>query len=259
MKVIVVVSEKDEAGMCISKFLENVKSIDEEPIYYNEKIEADLIIFATKHASKQGHPAFCCHTSGNWGNNELGGDKNSFSIAPAFLLRETLIRLQKYEREIFQEVTHHGPTIEIPSLFIEIGSTKEEWIKEENGKIIADVIKELIEILKPFKTYKDFEEYYRKKNNIQVAIAVGGLHHTPNFKKHIINGEIAIGHGCAKYNLEDFSEETLEKAIKATAEKIDLIVVDWKGLGQYKQKVSEILNKKNLKWKKSKEIISSLP
>lgn len=263
MKIEIIISNKDEASLNIynhmdylieDKYLSaKIKKIDIESVYYDCNSNPDLIIFASKHVSKQGQPAFSAHTSGNWGNNQLGGEKNSFSTSPAFLLRETLLKLEKNNlgREVFLEVSHHGPTLNIPSIFIEIGSKYEEWIKDENGKVIANVIKELIETLEPFSSYEEFEKYYRKQNPlIQVAVGVGGLHHTPNFKKHILSGQIALGHCCAKYNLDDFTDETLEKAIKFTAEKVDLILVDWKGVGKHKQNISEILLKKEKNWKK---------
>ncbi len=269
MKIKIIISKKDEASLNIYNHLNyfyddkyksaSIKKIENESIYYENNTSADLLIFASKHASKQGQPAFCTHTSGNWGENQLGGDKRSFSTSSVFLLRETLLKLEKSASDtdyaVFQEVTHHGPTLDVPSLFIEIGSTYEEWIKEKNGKRIADVIKELIDLLEPFETYADFEKDYRKQNpNAQVTLGIGGLHHTPNFKKHIISGNIALGHCCAKYNLEDFDDETLNKAILATAEKVDLILVDWKGVGKHKQNISEILINKKIKWKKIKEI-----
>jgi len=272
MRIAVIVSKKDEAGMNIRNFLldyfkedkykeAKLYTIEKDTIYFDEaeNLEEELVIFATKHSSKQGQPALSCHTSGNWGPADYGGKPYSFSTAPALLLREIMLDLEQYssEREIFQEVTHHGPTIKKLSLFIEIGSTKEEWVKEENGKKIAKTIIKMIDLLEGYGSYKNFIKDYRNKNGTKVALAIGGLHHMPNFKK-LYNFNIAIGHTCAKYNLDDFDEETLEKAINATAEKADLIIVDWKGLARYKVNVSEILNKKEMKWKKTKEITSSL-
>lgn len=259
MKIEVIVSRQDEAGMNIANYLDKVNIIEEETIYFKNNINADLIIFATKHFSKQGEPCFSCHVSGNWGENNLGGNKKRFSYAPCFLLRETLFLLNKesvnLQKEIFQEVTHHGPTIDVPSLFIEIGSRKKEWVNKENGMFIANVINSLVKLLSSFNNYSEFENYYKNKNNgIIPVLGLGGLHHTPNFKKLILEGKIALGHVCAKYNLNSFSKETIMRALEANIENIELVVLDWKGLGNYKQKVVEILDENKIKWVKIKEI-----
>ncbi|MGM5485513.1 MAG: D-aminoacyl-tRNA deacylase [Nanobdellota archaeon] len=255
MDIAIIVSEKDKAGMNIKEYLgglDNLYTIKEDPVGYDPKEhDEELIIFATKHASRNGRPAFSCHVSGNWGSADLGGKEGSFSLAPALLLKETMSKLKRYsdEREIFQEVTHHGPSTEKLSMFIEIGSSEEEWIKDENGRKIASVIKELLEMLEPFEDYSGFARWYRQEHpDIKTALGIGGLHHMPSFDRE----NLAVGHCCAKYDLFDLTEETLERAMKASKEDIDIIAVDWKGLGKEKQRIKEILENKN--WEKTKKL-----
>jgi D-aminoacyl-tRNA deacylase len=268
MKIGIVVSKKDEAGMNIRDALmeffidsrykdAKLYVMDIETIYYNENIDADLIIFATKHASKNGLPAFSCHTAGNWGRADLGGKEKDFSMGCAILLKEILRMLQTYssEREVFQEVSHHGPTIDIPSVFIEIGSGPDEWVIKDNGRKIAEVIKNILDMLEGYDTYYDFiEDYKDQYPEIKVAIAIGGLHHMPNFKDIVVQGNIAIAHTCAKYNLPDLEPETLRKAIEKTAEDVDLVVLDWKGVGKFKESIVSAVKELGLEYKKTKEL-----
>ncbi|MBC8444474.1 hypothetical protein H8D83_02700 [Candidatus Woesearchaeota archaeon] len=51
----------------------------------------------------------------------------------------------------------------------------------------------------------------------------------------------------AKYNLQNLNENTLKQAIEKTQENVEQIVLDWKGLGNEKQRIIELLKKINIK------------
>ncbi len=235
--IAIITSKQDLAGVNIAEELKKEplekynaelyeveeKSVNAENI--DKKIEADLFIFATKHESKSGIPSLSVHSPGNWGIAELGGKDNELCICPASYLKEALIFLEKNNTinyDIVQECTHHGPFLEKPCFFIEIGSTEKEWKNKEAGKIIT---KTIIYLLK------------NKPKQYESAVGLGGLHTTPNFKKIILNSDIAIGHVCPKYNLENLNENNLKQAIEKTIPKSELIILDWKGLKEHKEKV----------------------
>lgn len=245
--IAIITSKQDLAGINIAEELkkENLEkynaklyeieeySIDAEDI--DKKIQADLFIFATKHESKSGIPSLSVHSLGNWGKAELGGKDNELCICPASYLKEALIFLEKNNTinyDIVQECTHHGPYIEKPCFFIEIGSVEEQWKNKEAGNIIAKTIMYLLE--NPPKEHR-------------TAVGLGGLHTTPNFKKIILNSDIAIGHVCPKYNLENLNEDNLKQAIERTLPKSSLIILDWKGLKQYKEKVKQLVENYEVK------------
>ena len=72
------------------------------------------------------------------------------------------------------------------------------------------------------------------------AVAIGGLHTMPNFKKVILGSDVAIGHCCPKYMLEYLDIDLLLQAVDKSVPKSRLIVIDWKGLGPHKQKITEL-------------------
>ena len=245
--IAIITSKQDLAGINIAEELkkENLEkynaklyeieeySIDAEDI--DKKIQADLFIFATKHESKSGIPSLSVHSLGNWGKAELGGKDSELCICPASYLKEALIFLEKNNTinyDIVQECTHHGPYIEKPCFFIEIGSVEEQWKNKEAGNMIAKTIMYLLE--NPPKEHR-------------TAVGLGGLHTTPNFKKIILNSDIAIGHVCPKYNLENLNEDNLKQAIERTLPKSSLIILDWKGLKQYKEKVKQLVENYEVK------------
>lgn len=217
----------------------NEKSIHCEDI--DRKIDADFFIFASKHAAKAGVPSLCVHTPGNWGKAEYGGKDNELCIAPASYLKAAVIKLDEMNNlgfEVIQECTHHGPYMEKPCMFIEIGCNEEQWKDKKAAEVIADVINYL--------TTTNIKKY-------NAAVGIGGLHHTPNFKKIIIDTDIAIGHVCPKYNLQNLTKDMLKQAIEKTDEKVELVILDWKGLGDHKEKIKEIVDEIDIEYKKTKE------
>ena len=40
------------------------------------------------------------------------------------------------------EVTHHGPTVNVPCLFIEVGSTEATWGHEGASRVLANIMRE---------------------------------------------------------------------------------------------------------------------
>lgn len=269
MKFAIIVSKKDEAGLNIKErllelydFKETGEEFEGNPVFelnesvrlytcekdsiycedIDKQIDADMFIFATKHESKAKIPSLSVHVQGNWGKAEYGGQDKQVCVAPALYLKKALQTLNKLtagmEFEIIQECTHHGPFLSKPSMFIEIGSDIEQWQNKEAAKIIANTINILIS--EPVEQYK-------------TAFGIGGLHHTPNFKKIVLDSDIAIGHVCPKYMLEYLDEDMIKQAIERTEPRAELVILDWKGLKEFKKRISEMLEKMDIKVKRTKD------
>ena len=54
--------------------------------------------------------------------------------------------------------------------------------------------------------------------------------------------------------LENLDIEMLKQAIEKNVEKVDLILLDWKGLGQYKQKVLDLVKETGLPYERTDKI-----
>jgi len=210
----------------------------------DRKIDADSFIFASKHRSKENTPSFAVHPIGNWGKAELGGKEKTLCFSSSELLKNLFVELNKAGNdknyEITMEATHHGPYVEKPAVFIEIGSTEKEWNDKENGKIIAETI---MNALKSDET------------GFKTAIGIGGPHYCNNFNKIVLRGDIAISHICPKYQLENFNGELIKEAIGKTKEKAGFILLDWKGLGKEKQRILELLKEMNLEYRRADQIL----
>lgn len=259
MKTAVIVSKKDIAGMNIRQalfelfdFLETEERFDDNivcafkniKVYTAEKesifcenidkeIDADLFVFATKHQSRSGIKTLSCHSPGNWGVAEAGGTDRELCMAPAALLKEALIELNNTAKEfaeqnnydIVMECTHHGPYLEKPVFFIEIGSTETEWKNREAAELIAKTIVALAA---------------KKTGTYVPAVGIGGQHTCSNFKKIQLQTNTAVAHICPKYNLENLDKEILIQAVNKTQPKSELIILDWKGLGSEKERIKNL-------------------
>jgi len=99
------------------------ETIDKE-INNELKSKIKLLIFATKHVSKAGVHSLSVHSIGNWNKAMFGGEDSKLVNTDANFLKNALNILDKksHKYEVIQEATHHGPYVETPSVFIEIGS-----------------------------------------------------------------------------------------------------------------------------------------
>jgi len=256
MKAAIIVSKKDPAGMNVAGFLEKgdlgdakLYYVSSESIYserIDDGIDADLFIFATKHQSAKGVHSLSCHSPGNWGKAAAGGEDCKLCYAPAVYLKEIFLLLNKLnnlDSEITMECTHHGPYIEKPCFFIEIGSDEEQWNDWKAGEIISKVIVEFLRKLKN----NDFGKY-------KVAFGVGGTHYLATLNKFQLNSDIAIGHTCPKYAFESLDKEMILQAISKTVPKVDFVLLDWKGMGKEKQRIIGLLDELGVEYHRTDKL-----
>lgn len=224
-----------------------IYTTDKESVYYehlDHRINADIFVFISMHKSKAEIPTLSVHSIGNWSDNQVGGTKRKLVISPALLLKKAFLNLNEYGKdsgyEIVYEATHHGPYLEKPTFFIEIGSTEHQWTDKRAGSIIS---KSLLHALND-----------PNKENAKIAIGIGGLHTCPEFNKVVLRNNIALSHICPKYMLESLDMEMIQQAIDKTQGQVNLIILDWKGLGQEKQRISSILEEIGIKYIKTSSL-----
>ena len=271
-KFLIVASKKDKAGTNIttqlSQFRKNPlasvlqsdgKGFDfylvEDEILYNknlnmEKINKyDFIIFASKHSSAKGEKAITIHTPGNFHEAKYGGEKGKISKASALFLKQLFEKLNENaekhslkDYDVTMEATHHGPLIDKPCLFIEIGSTEHEYSDRRIGFIVA-------------KTIYDVMDSFHENPYNEIAIALGGNHYCSNFNNIQETSNVAISHVIPSY-IKEITEEMILEAIKKTEEEIDFALLDWKGFESAEQRdeIIKILEKNYIAWKKTSEI-----
>ena len=259
MKFIIVANKFDTAGRNILAQL-----LDLEPFDYSvasgdildkknldlEKINKyDFVIFASKHKSEKSEKTLSVHAPGNfkevWGGGEVGRLNPASALFQKHLFETLIKEKEKSELDRYTvtlEVTHHGPLIDRPAVFIEVGGSETEWKDKRATFVLAKTIREAI------KTFK-------VNQHREIAIGIGGPHYCPNFNKIEEKSNVAIAHIIPKYVLP-ITEEMITEAINQTIEEVDFAILDWKGLGKSedRQKIIDILEKNYIQWKKVSEI-----
>jgi len=126
---------------------ETIYSEDINVRNYPELKEVDFLFFASTHRSKKGDPSLCLHVAGNWRSADLGGSEGKVCMTSAFVMKYLFGKLEEnagkvkevYEKyKVSMEATHHGPLVDIPSCFIELGSLEDEWRDEKAARVLAE-------------------------------------------------------------------------------------------------------------------------
>src|SRR5208337_3500343 len=198
MKVALINSCEDVAGCNIRHHIE--QCIGESPPWGAEKsyeffdvrgrlihadavdreIEADLLVFLSRHSSVNPVPVLTVHVTGNYGAAELGGEARTLAPAAPAMMQATLRALARHCPEGYRvsyEVTHHGPTsLSIPSFFVEIGSTEKEWGDPVAGRAVAEAVLSAAPV------------------NAIPLIGIGGTHYAPRETEIALTSRGAFGH-----------------------------------------------------------------
>ncbi|MCD6547724.1 MAG: D-aminoacyl-tRNA deacylase [Nanoarchaeota archaeon] len=225
-----IASKKDIAGTNIAKECVklglDVHFIQEDIIFAKELPDADAYIFLSRHKSKSELPCLTAHFPGNFSNDvSHGGNAKELgfsfpSLEKIFIRNLWKIKgewnkkeLEKYQVVI--EATHHGPThFNKPVMFVEIGSSEEEWKDEIAASLVAHAIKRTLN---------------QKENFLKHAIAFGGTHYPEKFTNILLKDVYSIGHVMPKYALQYLDEEIFKQMIEKSIEKIKYCLIDWKG------------------------------
>ncbi len=183
---------------------------------------AKLIVFMSRHSSQSGKPTLSVHAPGNFGEAELGGLPKILSVAPAAAMQTALKALLHYKEtfcldyEVSFECTHHGPSLNIPTMFIELGSCSLQWSDSKAAEAVAH---SAILAIANFTTTAN-----------SAVLGIGGTHYNQRFTLMALVGEAIFGHMVPKYAVHLFDSEMLTQCVEKTLEKVPLAILDWKGI-----------------------------
>lgn len=188
---------------------------------------ANLLIFASKHKSKDGRAILTVHSTGNVNEAKFGGLEKRLAVAAPqavrSLLRSLKMLAENEEYEVSLECTHHGPSdIDIPSVFIEIGSNEAQWLDEVPARMIANAIMLL------------------KDDDSPVAVGFGGTHYAPRQTALILSTDITFGHIFPSHTLDMLDGSMVRQAfIKSRA---DFAYFDRKSMkGEQREKLRNMV------------------
>ncbi len=204
--------------------------------WLGDTYDHDSFVFLSKHAAESGVLALTCHSTGNFSEARFGGRDRQVAIPYPSLQKQYLQRLFESKGrfpgfDITIEATHHGPSaLDRPCLFIEVGTTPEQWSDRELCTSVAEIVLEAVKSPRPQTPY---------------AICLGGTHYSEKFTRELLHGRLGLGTVIPRHALEFLDQELFDHVIQrntgATA-----VILDWAGLGQHKQKVMDLVSKTDL-------------
>ncbi len=193
-------------------------TINERHIYFDDidkrlesymGVEFDEVVYISKHSSEAGVDSLTVHPIGNYGEAKYGGKEGKLVPAsPHNMTRAFHILREKAEKEDIQdeykisfEATHHGPFLETPTYYIEIGSDIDSWKDDRAGKVIAETV---IEVKK------------RRSEDEPVTICIGGGHYTPRFTELAKSRKVVLGHIVPAWGMKYLNKNSFSEAVNKT-------------------------------------------
>jgi len=261
--VLIVASTEDVAGMNIAQqiidhhefekvsevfhqnpvYLKKVQNREVKLVFVNEEIvntqfitkffSPQLLVFISKHRSVSGRPTLSVHTPGNLAEAELGGIPRRVSISPASAMRDALLEMATAKEEmglkyeVSYECTHHGPSLDMPTMFVELGSSLKQWRDQRAAEAVARAAMAAVS----------------KQSRYAAVLGVGGPHYNAKFTRIALSTPTAFGHIIPKYAVSRVDAEMVKQCVERTMEKVESVILDWKGIkGADKERLMAILN-----------------
>lgn len=263
--ILIVASTKDVAGMNIAKLIiddygfEKTSDMFHENSIYFKRVEGQevklvfvkeeiiqtqfitdyfklqLIVFVSRHSAQSGIPTLSVHTPGNLTDKaEFGGIPRKVSVSPASAMKDCLsemMRLKEERRlgyEVSYECTHHGPCLDVPAMFAELGSSPMQWKDLKAAEAVAQATMCAVS----------------RQSKYKAVLGVGGPHYNDKFTRFALGSEYAFGHIIPKYAVGQVDYSMVKQCVERCMERVDAVVLDWKGIkGADKEPLMKILDK----------------
>ena len=170
---------------------------------------ADAVIVLSRHESSSKVRSLTVHFTGNPGPEApFGGRPSELSYAPADLGLSLLRHYREAAEdrgivdryEVTYEATHHGPTSNSkPVVFIEIGSSPEEWGDPTAQAAMAEAVLASVRDPPP---------------PCAPTVGLGSTHYPAKFTAEALERGTCFGHMLSKHSLKAMSQGVLRQAVE---------------------------------------------
>lgn len=201
----------------------------------------DGYIFLSRHSAESGELALTCHSTGNFGPAQFGGNDYEVAVPHPYLQREYMRNLQRRkeseglfaEFDITIEATHHGPSALCkPAIFVEIGTTLAQWNDDGLCGAVADVVHQTLTSNIP--------------SSAPVAVCFGGTHYPRRFTDEILSGTRALGTVVPKRAIPHIGDKLLRHIIERNGAATEALL-EWGGIpGSEKRRLEGMLSESKL-------------
>ncbi|HIJ00223.1 MAG: D-aminoacyl-tRNA deacylase [Candidatus Methanomethylophilaceae archaeon] len=167
-------------------------------------LEADEVVFLSRHRAASSIPTLTVHPIGNFAEAKFGG-RDGVLVPPAPSLMNGLLRriaslAKGLPFQISFEVTHHGPWLETPTVYMEIGSDETMWGCRDAADCLTDALLTV------------------NKADYPVLIGLGGGHYAPRFTEVALSRKANFGHMIPSYVLESVDRSETERLVRYAIE-----------------------------------------
>ncbi len=163
-----------------------------------------VLVFPSIHRSERGIASLTVHALGNVGPaNEVGGEPRRLVPSAPQLMTAALRSLAEGAGSVgipaTFEATHHGPALDLPAFFAEIGSTEHVEPPAAAIRLLARTLTDL--------TVADDD---------RIVLGVGGGHYAPHFTDLALKRHWAFGHILSRHALTVADRREAEGAYAST-------------------------------------------
>ncbi len=160
------------------------------------------LVFPSIHRSAQNVECLTVHPLGNLGPGaDLGGMPRRVNPTDPAGMVATLRALaqegSEHHLRANYEATHHGPSLDLPSFFVEIGFGEHSRPSPEAIRTLSHVIPRIA-----------------AEPGDKVALAVGGGHYAPHFTDLALKRRWAFGHIISRHSLEELDRSMASAAFE---------------------------------------------
>ena len=233
----------DDVLMTIDRMHVHAEDVDRKAEGFGVKV--DEMVVLSRHSSASGKPTLTVHPIGNYKSNEMGGKAETLVKATPHLMTSALRRISQINKDpaysVSFEVTHHGPYVSVPTMYIEIGSDESHWGDKVAAKVLVDSLMSA------------------EKEDYPVVVGVGGGHYAPRFTDLALGMRVDVGHMVPNYQITDSSDEDVSRMISSAvkASDTDLVYVHRNSMkGPEERRVNAIIDSLGLQRVSSKDLDS---
>ena len=183
-------------------------TIGDESLYRNN-LDAEVhhalgvhhqaVVYLSRHSSKTELRSLTVHPIGNFSHAKFGGFFRQLVHCCPSGMTMALRALHRHAREagldhqVSFEATHHGPYLNSPTFFIEIGSNEEAWREPGPARVIARTVLEV-----------------EPDGGGPVVVGVGGGHYAPRHTDVALKKDVSYSHIIPSYAISALGNQTLD-------------------------------------------------
>ena len=181
-------------------------NIDAE-VYHALGVQHKVVVYLSRHSSQTGLKSLTVHPIGNFSHARYGGFFRQLVHCCPGTMTRALRRMHALAKEVQLphavsfEVTHHGPYLNTPTFFIEIGSDEDAWGEREPAEVVARTVLEV-----------------EPTGESQVVIGIGGGHYAPRHTDVALKKDVCYSHLVPTHAIPGMGTNILEQMLDYVCE-----------------------------------------